>query len=128
MIVVTGAGGFIGSAMIGYLNSIGRNDIIAVDDLPNPDQYKNLIGKTFTLVSSDEVAEFEQYGPGKIDCILHFGAISDTLANDWSQLYKQNVLSTRRKEEEGETKTYARTMHIIEKLGNQPQGVNPNPK
>jgi len=96
MIVVTGAGGFIGSAMIGYLNSIGRNDIIAVDDLPNPDQYKNLIGKTFTLVSSDEVAEFEQYGPGKIDCILHFGAISDTLANDWSQLYKQNVLSTRR--------------------------------
>ena len=45
MIIVTGAGGFIGSVMVGYLNSIGITDILAVDDMPHPEQYKNLVGK-----------------------------------------------------------------------------------
>ena len=95
MIVVTGAGGFIGSAMVGYLNSIGRSDIIAVDDLPDPSQYKNLIGKTFSLISTKEVEAVASFRPGEIECILHLGAISDTLETDWDKLYKQNILSTR---------------------------------
>lgn len=95
MIIVTGAGGFIGSVMIGYLNSIGITDIVAVDDMPHPDQYKNLIGKQFRLISTDEMESMLSYQPGQIQGIIHLGANSNTLANDWASVYKTNVLSTR---------------------------------
>jgi len=95
MIIVTGAGGFIGSAMVSYLNSIGRKDIIAIDDLPNPDQFKNLVGKTFSIMSPNEIESITAFSPGDIQAVIHMGAISDTLAKDWPELYKKNVLSTR---------------------------------
>jgi ADP-L-glycero-D-manno-heptose 6-epimerase len=95
MIIVTGAGGFIGSVMVGYLNSIGRTDVIAIDDMPNPAQYKNLIGKKFNLASLNEVDMIMRMPPGLIEGVIHLGAISDTLVNNWPNVYKQNVLSTR---------------------------------
>lgn len=95
MIVVTGAGGFIGSAMIGYLNSIGETNICAVDDMPHPDQYKNLVGKQFNLISTSEMEDLLSYQPGVIRGVIHLGANSNTLANDWASVYKTNVLSTR---------------------------------
>ena len=36
MILLTGAGGFIGSVVLGYLNKQGIKDIVVFDDLPNP--------------------------------------------------------------------------------------------
>ena len=45
MIILTGAGGFIGSVVLGYLNSQQITDILIVDDFPYENQYKNLIGK-----------------------------------------------------------------------------------
>ncbi|MFT6125144.1 MAG: ADP-L-glycero-D-manno-heptose 6-epimerase, partial [Shewanella sp.] len=42
MIVVTGAAGFIGSNLVKQLNAMGRNDIIAVDDLTDGTQMFNL--------------------------------------------------------------------------------------
>lgn len=95
MIIVTGAGGFIGSVMVGYLNKLGKNDIVAVDDLPHPQQYKNLVNKEFSLISTTEVEILMSTPPQQIEAVIHLGAISDTLANDWSKVYKQNVLSTR---------------------------------
>ncbi len=95
MIVVTGAGGFIGSVMIGYLNNIGVTDIIAVDDMPHPEQYKNLVGKKFRLISTNEMESLLEYKPGMIQGIIHLGANSNTLANEWGSVYKTNVLSTR---------------------------------
>ena len=49
MIIVTGAGGFIGSVMVGYLNKLGLTDIIGVDDLPISTQFKNLVNKELSL-------------------------------------------------------------------------------
>lgn len=95
MIIVTGAGGFIGSAMVGYLNSIGITDILAVDDMPHPEQYKNLVGKQFRMISTDEMETVLSYRVGEIKGIIHLGANSNTLANDWASVYKTNVLSTR---------------------------------
>ena len=95
MIVITGGGGFIGSAMVGYLNSLGREDIIVVDDLPEATQFSNLIGKKFSLSSPDEVQNLFNTNPGYIEAVIHMGAISNTLAKDWSELYKRNVLATR---------------------------------
>ena len=95
MIIVTGAGGFIGSVMVGYLNSIGITDIVAVDDMPHPEQYKNLVGKKFRLISTNEMESMLAFQPGSIQGVIHLGANSNTLANDWASVYKTNVLSTR---------------------------------
>ena len=56
MIILTGAGGFIGSVVLGYLNFQQITDILIVDDLPYENQYKNLIGKRYKrLLSIDDV-------------------------------------------------------------------------
>lgn len=92
MIVLTGAGGFIGSVILGYLNSQGIEDIVLFDDLPVGDQFKNLIGKRFiSLYSINDVIQ----NISAIDAVVHFGANSSTLETDWSKVYQTNVLSTR---------------------------------
>jgi ADP-L-glycero-D-manno-heptose 6-epimerase len=92
MIVITGAAGFIGSVLVGYLNQQGIDDLLLFDDLPDPLQFKNLVGKKFiSLHSTDEIPESGR----DISHVIHLGANSNTLENNWSDLYKQNVLSTR---------------------------------
>lgn len=92
MIVITGAGGFIGSVLVGYLNKLGITDLVLFDDLPTSDQFKNLVGKKFISLHSTEEWFQEPIG---IKCVVHLGANSSTLEKDWSSLYKTNVLSTR---------------------------------
>ena len=88
-IALTGAGGFIGSVVLGYLNQQGNSDIIIFDDLPHPEQYKNLVGKEYKmLLGSDD------WGVD-VDCVIHIGANSSTLDKDWKDYYNRNVLSTR---------------------------------
>ncbi|NCL83862.1 NAD-dependent epimerase/dehydratase family protein, partial [Citrobacter braakii] len=41
-IIVTGAAGFIGSNLLQALNRRGETDIIAVDDLTDGEQFRNL--------------------------------------------------------------------------------------
>lgn len=88
-IALTGAGGFIGSVVLGYLNKQGVKDILIFDDLPHPEQFKNLVGKEYRALYSAE-----DYGV-PVDCIIHIGANSSTLDKSWQDYYKQNVLSTR---------------------------------
>ena len=92
MIVLTGAGGFVGSVILGYLNQMGITDVCLFDDLPHGDQYRNLVGKKYLgLYSADEiVTDFDN-----IDCVIHCGANSSTLERNWASLYKTNVQSTR---------------------------------
>lgn len=92
MIVLTGAGGFIGSVILGYLNKQGMDDVVLFDDLPTEDQFKNLVGKRYiSLHSTDEMFE----SASDIEAVIHFGANSSTLERDWSSIYRTNVLSTR---------------------------------
>jgi ADP-L-glycero-D-manno-heptose 6-epimerase len=93
MIALTGAGGFIGSVVLGYLNSQGIDDIVLFDDLPTGSQYKNIVGKQYiSLHSTEEIFQ----DPKDLTCVIHIGADSSTLTTDWASLYKTNVLSTRR--------------------------------
>jgi ADP-L-glycero-D-manno-heptose 6-epimerase len=93
MIALTGAGGFIGSVVLGYLNSQGIDDIVLFDDLPTGSQYKNLVGKKYiSLHSTEEIFQ----DPKDLTCVIHIGADSSTLTTDWASLYETNVLSTRR--------------------------------
>lgn len=92
MIALTGAGGFIGSVILGYLNKQGINDVYCFDDLPTGDQFRNLVGKRYLGLHSTEeiVTDVREF-----DAVIHFGANSSTLEKDWSSLYKTNVASTR---------------------------------
>ena len=93
MIILTGAGGFIGSVVLGYLNSQRVTDIIIVDDLPYENQYKNLIGKQYKrLVSIDDIDAIDE----NITGVIHIGANANTLETNWSSIYATNVKSTRK--------------------------------
>lgn len=88
-IALTGAGGFIGSVVLGYLNKQGIDDILIFDDLPYANQFKNLIGKNYRMLLGSDDCGVE------VDCVIHIGANSSTLDTDWKDYYKRNVLSTR---------------------------------
>lgn len=93
MIALTGAGGFIGSVILGYLNKQGINDVYLFDDLPTGNQFRNLVGKQYLgLHSTKEII----MNTTDFDAVIHFGANSSTLERDWKSLYDTNVLSTRR--------------------------------
>jgi ADP-L-glycero-D-manno-heptose 6-epimerase len=91
MIVLTGAGGFVGSVVLGYLNSQGIDDIVIYDDIKYPKQFKNLHNKRyFKLYSIND-------SPPTTPCemIIHVGANSNTLETDWNSIYNTNIKSTR---------------------------------
>lgn len=93
MIALTGAGGFIGSVILGYLNKKGITDVYLFDDLPTGNQFRNLVGKKYQgLYSIKEIVTDVK----DFDAVIHFGANSNTLETDWSSIYEENVLSTRR--------------------------------
>lgn len=95
MIILTGAGGFIGSVMLGYLNKQGITDVVLFDDLLNETQYRNLVGKKFKSIHPHSTYEKTSFNPKHIRAVIHLGANSNTLEKDWLSIYKSNVLSTR---------------------------------
>lgn len=95
MIILTGAGGFIGSVMLGYLNKHKITDIVLFDDLTEPTQFKNLINKQFRSIHPHTVYEKVNLDPKDIQAVIHLGANSNTLEKDWLKIYKTNVQSTR---------------------------------
>ena len=88
-IALTGAAGFIGSVVLGYLNKQGIKDILIFDDLPHPEQFRNLIGKEYSQLYSAEDCGVP------VDCVIHIGANSSTLDKSWQDYYQRNVVSTR---------------------------------
>ena len=98
MLVVTGGAGFIGSALVAALNARGRDDILVVDDFGDGPKWKNLRGKRFLDVVAPETFAHDLTAgvhEGKIEGILHMGAISDTSFRDMDELYARNVRYTR---------------------------------
>ncbi len=98
MLVVTGGAGFIGSALVAALNARGRDDILVVDDFGDGPKWKNLRGKRFLDVVAPEAFARDlaaRAHQGKIEGILHIGAITDTSFPDVDELYARNVRYTR---------------------------------
>jgi ADP-L-glycero-D-manno-heptose 6-epimerase len=98
MVIVTGANGFIGSALVWELNQAGRKDIICVDtvslkersELLQKRQYARFLGK-------DDIWKFLEQ-PETIaatEVILHMGACSSTTELNVAFLNENNVEYTR---------------------------------
>jgi ADP-L-glycero-D-manno-heptose 6-epimerase len=91
-IIVTGAAGFIGSCLVGYLNYKGYLNIILVDDFSRKDKLPNLEGKKFSdIVERGEFFEWLFEERPKIDFFFHIGARTDTTEFNYAIHQQLNV-------------------------------------
>lgn len=91
-IVVTGAAGFIGSYLVGYLNDNGYANIIIVDDFSRADKAINLEERKFShKVERDEFFEWAEANKIPIGFVFHIGARTDTTEFDYEIHRKLNV-------------------------------------
>lgn len=92
MIIVTGANGFIGSALVWALNQRGYSHIIAVDSVPLTE--RNLLkNKAYTeFLLKDQLWEFLRTPKSnEVACIYHMGACSSTTEKNWDFLKENNL-------------------------------------
>jgi len=98
MIIVTGGAGFIGSAIIGSLNSRNITDILVVDQLGTDEKWKNL--RNLAYADYMEKTDLLETIIGDkldrpIEAVFHLGACSDTTETDASYLLKNNYEYTK---------------------------------
>lgn len=99
--IVTGAAGFIGSALIHELNQRGESHIIATDILGQDEKWRNLSPLAFLdYVQADELMNRIEYDDawafGDVRAVYHLGACSATTETDGDYLIKNNYRYTQR--------------------------------
>jgi ADP-L-glycero-D-manno-heptose 6-epimerase len=91
-IIVTGAAGFIGSCLAGYLNEQGYENLILVDDFSRLDKVPNLEHKKYSLKVEREVFfEWLENSKPAVGFFFHIGAKTDTTEFDYSVHEHLNV-------------------------------------
>lgn len=99
MIIVTGATGFIGSAMIWQLNGRGMTNILAVDTVPPAARPDVLAKRKFErFVAKDELWNFLETDQAKkeVEAVVHMGACSSTTEMNVTFLTENNFEYTKR--------------------------------
>ena len=97
MFIITGGAGFIGSALVWKLNSIGISDILVVDNLGSSDKWMNISNLSFTdYINKHQFRKLLNKGglPDKIEGILHMGACSATTEKNAEYLMDNNYRYT----------------------------------
>jgi len=98
MIVVTGGAGFIGSCMVWKLNTLGRTDILVVDENGDiPPKSANWNPKKNAGYKDKEtfIAEVRQGKYPEVEAVFHMGACSATTEMNREYLRENNFLYTK---------------------------------
>jgi ADP-L-glycero-D-manno-heptose 6-epimerase len=83
MIIITGAAGFIGSNLCGFMNKKGVNDLVLVDAFDNALKNKNLESKTcLSKVHRDDFIDWIDHHQREIGFVMHLGARTNTAEFD----------------------------------------------
>lgn len=91
-ILITGAAGFIGSCLAGYLNQHGFHHLILVDDFSRADKRSNYADKQYlTLIERAELFGWLEKNKPQIDFVFHIGARTDTTEFDYAIHQRLNV-------------------------------------
>jgi len=92
IIVITGAAGFIGSDLVGYLNYYGYTNLLLVDDFSRADKIPNLQGKKFAeKIEREQFFEWLFHHRPKIGFLFHIGARTDTTEFNYAIHQRLNV-------------------------------------
>ncbi len=92
VILVTGAAGFIGSYMVGYLNEKGFHNLIIVDEFNDDEKKPNYGSKKFiSKIERVELFDWLKEKKKQINFVFHLGARTDTTEFDYSVHEKLNV-------------------------------------
>ena len=79
MIVVTGAAGFIGSVLVGKLNSIEIENILMVDDFSNEEKKANWLTKKYSdKMDRTDFLKWFDANASQVSFVFHIGARTDT--------------------------------------------------
>lgn len=95
-VIVTGGAGFIGSCIVQELNDMGIQDIIIVDNIASTEKWKNLVNKRYTeyINKRDFLMRLPEFG-GRTSHVIHMGACSDTMEQNFDYLYQNNFEYTK---------------------------------
>ncbi len=90
MIIVTGAEGFIGSCLVGFLNQHHFNDLVLIDDFGKVEnREKNLEGKVFKeKVERKSFYTWMEKNAHEVQFVFHIGARTDTTETD-EEIFKE---------------------------------------
>lgn len=92
VIAITGAAGFIGSCLTAYLNELGFEQLVLVDDFSDQRKVHNFQGKKYLhKVHRDQFADWCKAHPDQIRYIFHLGARTDTTDPDFEIFRKLNL-------------------------------------
>lgn len=82
----------IGSCMVRYLNDLGVDRLILVDNLKRGEKWKNLVGKRFLeIVPKEALWEWLENKGESLDAVCHLGACSSTTEMDADYLLENNT-------------------------------------
>lgn len=92
MIAITGAAGFIGSNLTGYMNLQGLDNLLLVDLFDNKFKLHNLVNKHYhSCINREDFFTWLESNHKKVEFIIHLGARTNTAEFDRAVFEKLNL-------------------------------------